>query len=493
MAIGRNFLVKINANIGNSAVTSSIDEEVEKLVWAMRWGADTVMDLSTGKPHPRDARVDAAQRPVPIGTVPIYQALEKVGGRPEELTWEVFRDTLVEQAEQGVDYFTIHAGVLLRFVPLTARGSPASCRAAARSWRSGASRITRRTSSTRTSTRSARSSRLRRRLLARRRPAPGLDRRRQRRGAVGRARDPGRADYARLGARRSGHDRGTGARPDAPDPGEHGQAARAVPRGALLHPRPAHDRHRAGLRPHHLGHRRGDDRLVRHRDALLRDAARSTSGCPTARTSSRASSPTGSRRTPPISPRATPARSARQRALQGALRVPLGGPVQPRARPGSAPRLHDATLPAEAAKAAHFCSMCGPKFCSMEITQEVRDYAAEQGLSPAGALEAGLRDKSAEYRGGGQASVGSDRNDTHLFSFPLPQPETKPSFLLTPSQPPFPLNFPLLIPRLPGEQVPGPVVTVAVGRAARVPCLRQGARSEPGPGGGVLGPHLGQR
>ncbi len=120
MIIGRNFLVKINANIGNSAVTSSIEEEVEKAVWACRWGADTVMDLSTGKNIHETREWIIRNSPVPIGTVPIYQALEKVNGKPEDLTFEIFRDTLIEQAEQGVDYFTIHAGVLLRYIPLTA-------------------------------------------------------------------------------------------------------------------------------------------------------------------------------------------------------------------------------------------------------------------------------------------------------------------------------------------------------------------------------------
>ena len=121
MIIGRNFLVKINANIGNSIVTSSVAEEVDKLVWAIRWGGDTVMDLSTGKNIHTIREWIVRNAPVPIGTVPIYQALEKVGGKAEELTWEIFRDTLIEQAEQGVDYFTIHAGVRLPFIPLTAR------------------------------------------------------------------------------------------------------------------------------------------------------------------------------------------------------------------------------------------------------------------------------------------------------------------------------------------------------------------------------------
>src|SRR5215831_19205229 len=121
MIIGRNFAVKINANIGNSAVTSSIEEEVEKLRWATLWGADTVMDLSTGRDIHETREWILRNSAVPIGTVPIYQALEKVGGRPEDLTWEIYRDTLIEQCEQGVDYFTVHAGVLLRYIPMTAR------------------------------------------------------------------------------------------------------------------------------------------------------------------------------------------------------------------------------------------------------------------------------------------------------------------------------------------------------------------------------------
>ena len=120
MIIGRNFLVKINSNIGNSAVSSSIEEEVEKMIWSTRWGADTVMDLSTGKNIHETREWIIRNSPVPIGTVPIYQALEKVGGKAEELTWEIYRDTLIEQAEQGVDYFTIHAGVRLAYVPMTA-------------------------------------------------------------------------------------------------------------------------------------------------------------------------------------------------------------------------------------------------------------------------------------------------------------------------------------------------------------------------------------
>ena len=120
MIIGRNFLVKINANIGNSAITSSVSDEVEKMIWATGWGADTVMDLSTGKDIHNIREWIIRNSPVPIGTVPIYQALEKVGGKAEDLSWKIFRDILIEQAEQGVDYFTIHAGVKLAYIPLTA-------------------------------------------------------------------------------------------------------------------------------------------------------------------------------------------------------------------------------------------------------------------------------------------------------------------------------------------------------------------------------------
>jgi phosphomethylpyrimidine synthase len=158
MIIGRNFLVKINANIGNSAIASSIEEEVEKMRWAIRWGADTVMDLSTGKNIHATREWILRNSPVPIGTVPIYQALEKVGGKPEELTWEIYRDTLIEQAEQGVDYITVHAGVLLRFIPLTARRvTGIVSRGGSASWPNGAWPITRKTSSTPTGTSSAKS------------------------------------------------------------------------------------------------------------------------------------------------------------------------------------------------------------------------------------------------------------------------------------------------------------------------------------------------
>lgn len=273
MIIGRNFLVKINGNIGNSALGSSIEEEVEKLTWGIRWGADTVMDLSTGK-HIHETREWILRNsPVPIGTVPIYQALEKVNGVAEDLTWEIFRDTLIEQAEQGVDYFTIHAGVLLRYVPLTAKrvtGIVSRGGSIMAKW-----------------------------CLAHHQEnflythfeeiceimkaydvsfslGDGL-----RPGSVADANDAaqfgeletlGEPDQDRLEARRAGDDRRPRPRADAIDQGKHGQAAGVLRRGAVLYPRPADHRHRPRLRPHHLRHRRGDDRLVRLRHALLRHA-----------------------------------------------------------------------------------------------------------------------------------------------------------------------------------------------------------------------------
>ena len=202
MIIGRNFLVKINANIGNSAVTSSVEEEVEKMVWAIRWGADTVMDLSTGRNIHNTREWILRNSPVPIGTVPIYQALEKCDGDPVKLTWEIYRDTLIEQCEQGVDYFTIHAGVRLRL--RAAHRQPRHRHRLARRLDHG--QVVPRASQGELPLRALRGhlrhhAGLRRVVLARRRPAPRLHRRRQRPRAVRRAGDAGRADQDRLGAR----------------------------------------------------------------------------------------------------------------------------------------------------------------------------------------------------------------------------------------------------------------------------------------------------
>ena len=208
MIIGRNFLVKINANIGNSAVRSSIEEEVEKLQWATLWGADTVMDLSTGKNIHETREWIVRNSPVPIGTVPIYQALEKVGGRPEDLTWEVYRDTLIEQCEQGVDYFTVHAGVLLRYVPLTARrvtGIVSRGGSIMAKWCLAHHQENFLYTRFREICEIMRAYDVSFSLGDGLRP--GLDRRRQRRAAVRRAEDAGRADEDRLGVRRPGDER----------------------------------------------------------------------------------------------------------------------------------------------------------------------------------------------------------------------------------------------------------------------------------------------
>ena len=258
MIIGRNFLVKINANIGNSALGSSINEEVDKMTWSIRWGGDTVMDLSTGKNIHETREWIIRNSPVPIGTVPIYQALEKVDGNAEELTWEMFRDTLIEQAEQGVDYFTIHAGVLLRYVPMTANrmtGIVSPRRLDHGEMVPGASQGNLPLHALRGNLRNHEG--LRRRLLARRRPASRLDLRRQRRSATGRTEDAGRTDASGLEARRAGDDRRPRPCADAPDQGKHGPATGMVRRSAVLHARPADHRHRPRLRPHHQRHRRG--------------------------------------------------------------------------------------------------------------------------------------------------------------------------------------------------------------------------------------------
>ncbi len=273
MIIGRNFLVKINANIGNSAVTSSVEEEIEKMVWAIRWGADTVMDLSTGRNIHNTREWILRNSPVPIGTVPIYQALEKVDGDPVKLDWECYKDTLIEQCEQGVDYFTIHAGVRLAYVPLTAnRVTGIVSRGGSIMAKWCLSRH--------------KESFLYERFeeicdLMRKYDvsfslgdglAPRLDRGRQRPRAIRRTRNARRADANCVEEGLPGDDRRPRPRADAQDQDQHGQAAQGMRRGAVLHARPADHRHRAGLRPHHVGHRRRDDRLVRLRDALLRHA-----------------------------------------------------------------------------------------------------------------------------------------------------------------------------------------------------------------------------
>ena len=273
MIIGRNFLTKINANIGNSAVTSSVEEEVEKMVWAIRWGADTVMDLSTGRNIHNTREWILRNAPVPIGTVPIYQALEKVDGDPVKLDWECYKDTLIEQCEQGVDYFTIHAGVRLPYIHLTAN------RVTGIVSRGGSIMAKWCLAHHKESFLYERFDEicdLMRKYDVSFSLGDGL-----RPGSIRDAND--RAQFAELETLGEltkiawaqglpGDDRRPRPRAAAQDQNQRRQAAQGMRRGAVLYARAAGHRHRAGLRPHHLGDRRRHDRLVRHRHALLRHA-----------------------------------------------------------------------------------------------------------------------------------------------------------------------------------------------------------------------------
>ena len=331
--IGRNFLVKINANIGNSAVTSSVEEEVDKMVWAIRWGADTVMDLSTGRNIHNTREWILRNSPVPIGTVPIYQALEKVDGDPDKLDWEVYKDTLIEQCEQGVDYFTIHAGVRLAYVPLTAHrvtGIVSRGGSIMAKWclsRHKESFLYERFDEI---------CDIMRQYDVTFSLGDGL-----RPGSIADAND--RAQFAELETlgelTQIAWDKGCQVMIEGPGHVPMHKIKRNMDKqlkecgeAPFYTLGPLDHRYRAGLRPHHVGHRRGDDRLVRHVDAVLRDAE----GAP------RPAQPRRRQvrrhylqdRGACGRPRQGPSRCAiaRRCAVAGALRVPLGGPVQPRSR-----------------------------------------------------------------------------------------------------------------------------------------------------------------
>ena len=398
MIIGRNFLVKINANIGNSAVASSIEEEVEKLRWSIRWGADTVMDLSTGKNIHRTREWILRNSPVPIGTVPIYQALEKVGGKAEELTWEIFRDTLMEQAEQGVDYFTIHAGVLLRFIPLTAR------------------RMT---------------------------------------GIVSR----GGSIMAKwclahhrenflwthwdeiceiMKAYDIAYSLGDGLRPgsiaDANDEAQFGElkaqgdlTKRAWERGVqVMNEGPGHV-------PMHLIQENMEKQLEWCHEApfytlgpLTTDIAPGYDHI-TSAIGAAMIGWYGCAMLCYVTPKEHLGLPNRDDVKAGVIAYKIAAHAADLAKghpaaqyrdnalskarfefrwrdqfnlgldPVTARAFHDETLPQEGAKSAHFCSMCGPQFCSMKITEDVRKYAAEQGVREEEALRAGMEQKSKEF------------------------------------------------------------------------------------------------
>ncbi len=399
MIIGRNFLVKINANIGNSAVASSIEEEVEKMRWATKWGADTVMDLSTGKNIHATREWILRNSPVPIGTVPIYQALEKVDGKAEELTWEIFADTLIEQAEQGVDYFTIHAGVLLRFIPLTARRM--------------------------TGIVSRGGSILAKWCLAHHEEnflythwdeiceimaaydvsfsiGDGL-----RPGSIADANDE--AQYGELEVQGGLTTRAW----------EHGvqvmnEGPGHVPMHLIhenmekqlewCHEAPfytlgaADDGYRAGLRSHHFRNRRGDDRLVQLLVMLCYVTPKEHLGLPNKKDVKDGVIAYKIAAHAADLAKGHPGAQHRDNALSKArFEFRWEDQFNLALDPETAREFHDETLPSEGAKSAHFCSMCGPHFCSMKITEDVRKYAAEQGVSEEAALAEGMAAKSREF------------------------------------------------------------------------------------------------
>jgi len=398
MIIGRNFLVKINANIGNSAVTSSIGEEVEKMTWAIRWGADNVMDLSTGK-HIHETREWIIRNsPVPIGTVPIYQALEKVNGKAEDLTWEIFRDTLIEQAEQGVDYFTIHAGVLLRYVPMTANrltGIVSRGGSIMAKW-----------------------------CLAHHQESFLY------------------THFEDICAIMKAYDvsfsLGDGLRPGSIyDANDEAQLAELKTLGELTQVAWKHDVQvmieGPGHVPMQLIKENMDLQLEQCGEApfytlgpLTTDIAPGydhiTSGIGAAQIGWY-----GTAMLCYVTPKEHLGLPNKADVKDGIITYKIAAHAADLAKghpgaqirdnalskarfefrwedqfnlgldPDKAREFHDETLPKDSAKVAHFCSMCGPHFCSMKITQEVRDYAASAGLNDASALAQGMQVKAIEF------------------------------------------------------------------------------------------------
>lgn len=398
MIIGRNFLVKINANIGNSAVTSSIGEEVEKMTWAIRWGGDNVMDLSTGK-HIHETREWIIRNsPVPIGTVPIYQALEKVNGKAEDLTWEIFRDTLIEQAEQGVDYFTIHAGVRLQYVPMTAKrltGIVSRGGSIMAKW-----------------------------CLAHHKESFLYD------------------HFEDICEIMKAYDvsfsLGDGLRPGSIyDANDEAQLAELKTLGELTQIAWKHDVQvmieGPGHVPLHLIKENMDLQLEQCDEApfytlgpLTTDIAPGydhiTSGIGAATIGWY-----GTAMLCYVTPKEHLGLPNKADVKDGIITYKIAAHVADLAKghpgaqirdnalskarfefrwddqfnigldPDKAREFHDETLPKDSAKVAHFCSMCGPHFCSMKITQEVREYAAKQGISEIAALKKGMEVKSIEF------------------------------------------------------------------------------------------------
>ena len=399
MIIGRNFLTKINANIGNSAVTSSIEEEVEKAVWACRWGADNIMDLSTGKNIHETREWILRNSPVPIGTVPIYQALEKVNGKAEDLTWELFKDTLIEQAEQGVDYFTIHAGVLLRYVPMTAKrvtGIVSRGGSIMAKW-----------------------------CLAHHKESFLY------------------THFEEICEIMKQYDvafsLGDGLRPGSiADANDEAQFAELETLGELTKIAWEHDVQvmieGPGHVPMHMIKENMDKQLKECHEApfytlgpLTTDIAPGydhiTSGIGAAMIGWY-----GTAMLCYVTPKEHLGLPNKEDVREGVITYKLAAHAADLAKgfPGASVRdnalskarfefrwndqfnlsldpekareYHDETLPSENAKVAHFCSMCGPHFCSMKITQEVRDYAEENGLETDSAAQKGMEEMSEKFK-----------------------------------------------------------------------------------------------
>jgi phosphomethylpyrimidine synthase len=399
MMIGRHFLVKINANIGNSAVGSSITEEVDKLRWATLWGADTVMDLSTGRDIHETREWILRNAAVPIGTVPIYQALEKVGGRPEDLTWPIYRDTLIEQAEQGVDYFTVHAGVLLRYIPLTARR--------------------------RTGIVSRGGSILARWCLSHHQENFTY------------------THFEEICEIMRAYDvsfsLGDGLRPGSiADANDEAQFAELRTQGELTRIAWAHDVQVMNEGPGHVPMHLIRDNMDKQLDwcgeapfytlgPLTTDIAPGYDHI-TSAIGAAIIGWYGTAMLCYVTPKEHLGLPNRDDVKAGVIAYKIAAHAadlakgHPRAQawddalskarfefrwedqfnlsldPVTARAYHDETLPASGAKVAHFCSMCGPKFCSMEITQQIREFAGEKGVAVDEAVEVGLAEKAAEYR-----------------------------------------------------------------------------------------------
>jgi len=399
MAIGRNFKVKINANIGNSAVSSSIEEEVAKLRWATLWGADTVMDLSTGENIHETREWILRNSPVPIGTVPIYQALEKVGGVPEDLTWEIYRDTIIEQCEQGVDYFTVHAGVLLRFIPMTANRM--------------------------TGIVSRGGSILAKWCLTHHKENFTY------------------THFPELCEIMAEYDvsfsLGDGLRPGSiADANDEAQFAELKVQGELTRIAWQHGvqvmNEGPGHVPMHLIKENMDKQLEWCEEAPFYTLGPLTTDIAPAYdhiTSAIGAAQIGWYGTAMlcyVTPKEHLGLPNRDDVKRGVITYKIAAHAADLAKghagaqdwddaiskarfefrwrdqfhlaldPITAEEYHDQTLPAEGAKVAHFCSMCGPKFCSMRITEDIRQFAKEQGLETVEAIEAGMQQKSTEFR-----------------------------------------------------------------------------------------------